>query len=265
MRYFKNKQERVGVCNICKNYRELTWDHVPPQGGIYSVPVEIESAFVYLYPNEKRNFFISQNGCKYRTLCKECNSLLGSKYDYIINSLNRTLLTINKLDLYFPNRIEYITSPVSLMKGLLGHLLASKIILTESEIDPLIRECVFDDDKPIPDNIHIFYWLYPYNQTTIIHDIAMPIRRGTISSMTIFSILKFFPIAYLITDIPHYEDLESLSKYRNLGLRDTCKIPIRLNQMKSINWPENTDDNNFILYQKNSSNNLTAKPKVKNK
>ena len=30
----KFKREKVSQCNICKRVKPLSWDHVPPKGGI---------------------------------------------------------------------------------------------------------------------------------------------------------------------------------------------------------------------------------------
>src|SRR6056297_3557589 len=82
----KCKREKVSQCNICKKVKALSWDHVPPKGGISLTSVEQETVFQRLTINgEKRKYTISQNGVKFRTICKECNEKIGSKYDPVLN------------------------------------------------------------------------------------------------------------------------------------------------------------------------------------
>ena len=40
--YRKFKRRRIGPCNICGVVGPLSWDHVPPKGGIELEPVEID-------------------------------------------------------------------------------------------------------------------------------------------------------------------------------------------------------------------------------
>jgi hypothetical protein len=261
MHYTKQKHNKSGICNICQIDGPLTWDHVPPRTGGNSTEVEVEQAFQRLNKDQDARSYISQNGLKYRTICKTCNSLLGDKYDPTINNLNIGLARFINTHLHLPSVISYSTKPITLMKGLLGHLLASKIDTIGTPLDILTRSLLFKDDAQIPEDIHIFYWIYPYNQTVIVHDIAMPKLRGTISDITIFSAIKFFPIAYLITDIPNYGNLDSLSIYRN-NLTDTQKIPVRFTQRRSTNWPENTEDNNLMIVS-SSKNSVRAKPRMR--
>ncbi len=87
--YRKYKRNRVGACNICGAKGRLTWDHVPPKGGIELQPVEIErvmSVFSSALALDRRE--ISQNCLKFRTLCDRCNNdLLGARFDPALNDL----------------------------------------------------------------------------------------------------------------------------------------------------------------------------------
>jgi len=76
--YAKMKRDKNHFCNICKSKTLLTWDHVPPQGGIDITPVEQETILERLTASkDDRQYLISQNGVKYRTICKDCNDRLG--------------------------------------------------------------------------------------------------------------------------------------------------------------------------------------------
>ena len=87
--YREHKGHKTGPCNICGTRGQLTWDHVPPKGGVDLQLVEIERAtavFTSSLGMEKPE--ISQNGLKFRTLCATCNNKrLGAKFDPALNSL----------------------------------------------------------------------------------------------------------------------------------------------------------------------------------
>lgn len=262
MNYIKVKRNKVDICNICYKTENLSWDHVPPKGGIKMSPVEMETIFQKLVDPNKNNISISQNGLKYRTICKECNAMLGSRYDKVLNEFARSVGKYLTSVLRLPKIIYHKTKPVALMKGILGHLISSKIELDEVLFDKTIREILFDDKKAVPDDISIFYWIYPYYQTIVIRDFMMPSRRGSFNEFGFYQTLKYFPIAYLVSDKPKYEGLFELTKYRSLNIDDEMEIPIQLNRIEQANWPEIVDDKNLFFGGQGTANSIIAKPKT---
>lgn len=71
MRYLKHKREKIGECTICRQTRQLTWDHIPPQVAGNVDPVMLVSAMTAItgHAQEDRPL-ISQNGYKVRSICK---------------------------------------------------------------------------------------------------------------------------------------------------------------------------------------------------
>lgn len=241
----------------------MTWDHVPPQGSIEIQPVEQENILNRLTQKE-RKYNISQNGVKFRTLCSVCNNgELGGKLDPILIKFSQTVTRFLKTNIILPSIIEIETKPTALIRAILAHLLAAKIERDDSEIDKKIRGFVFDYSKPIPNEINLFYWIYPYNDIVILRDVIMPSIRNNFSELGIFSILKFFPVAYLLADIDKYENLPSLTDYRNLDAKQIAKIGLNLKNIKEQDWPERIDPGNFILGGAPFSSSVYAKPRKK--
>ena len=151
-------------CNICFEHRRLTWDHVPPRG---SNPVGTNR--VEMMPSVDLSGGLrareSQNGLKYRTLCRECNSLLGTRYDHVIVDFTRSVRTYSEAtSLYLPSPVVHHPVRVQrLMKGILGHLLAAKTNLDEATFDRTTRKYVLEEEEPLPESLHIFYWTYLYD------------------------------------------------------------------------------------------------------
>lgn len=262
MHYAKTKREKSGNCNICMEEKPLSWDHVPPKGGIDLTAVEVETVFqVFAGDPAKRQLHESQNGVKYRTICKECNSLLGLKYDPVINDFSVSVGRYIKSNLKFPHLINHPTRPSALMRGILGHLVAAKAEFEQVSFDLQVREYFFDETKPVPAGIYIYYWLYPYTNIVVMRDFCMPAVRGNYGDFGVFHTLKYFPVAYLVTDKPRYEGLLELTQYRNLALDEEVEIPIQLNRVEPPLWPEMIDKGNLLLAGQSIASSILARPR----
>ncbi|WP_336761707.1 hypothetical protein [Paenibacillus sp. USHLN196] len=259
--YVKFKRDKVDSCNICLQKRQLTWDHIPPKGGIEFT--EVEQWNIMQHMVEKNTKHIpSQNGVKYRTLCQECNnSLLGAQYDPVINSFAEDVGQYLKSSLIIPEVIRFKTKPVKIVKAVLGHLLAAKGELSFSNQDVAFREYVLDPEMKVPQGYKVFYWIYPFNNIRIMQNFSMMKVYGPESGRHgMFSMLKYLPIAYLVTDLEYYEGLDELTQYC-VDVPDTeIEIPIRLNDLKNQVWPEVNDDNVLLT---GDDIGVFAKPKIR--
>jgi hypothetical protein len=261
----KIKREKFGKCNICRSEKELSWDHVPPRGCSELKAVEIISIFHTLTSTKdevKRT--ISQNGLKFRTICRECNSLLGKKYDPVLIDFSTSVGRYLKSNLHFPKIVHHRTKPAVLIRSILGHLLTAKILFEDGGFELRAREAFFNDSISIPEELFVFYWIYPYSQFKIMRDFIMPTRRGKFKNkdLALYNMLKFFPIAYLISTKPLYEDLFELSRYRDCSIDQNVVIPIQLDRIMSSDWPERIDPSNFIIGGQALVDSIAAKPRT---
>lgn len=267
MKYTEFKREPISECNICQKIEKLTWNHVPPKGSIIVSPVEQQNIFNrFTVKPENRLFSISQNGVKFRTLCSVCNNkILGKKLDPILNDFSKQIASFVKSKLILPKIIDIKTRPTALVRAVLGHLLAAKAQIDNVKIDKIIRRFMFKFDSKIPKEINLFYWIYPYNNITIIRDVCMPAKRGNFKSFGIFSILKFFPIAFLLSDLQEYEGLRALTKYRDLKASETVTLRVDLRDIKHPDWPELIDTGNFIAGGQSFKSAVYASPRKDNR
>ncbi|MCA1995163.1 MAG: hypothetical protein LDL41_24405 [Coleofasciculus sp. S288] len=259
----QGKRGKVGLCNICKQSASLSWDHVPPKGGIDLTPVDQLTILQCLTANsDEQKSRISQNGVKYRTLCKQCNARLGHSYDPLLNEFALGVGRVLKSIVKVPPVIHYRTQPAALIRAILGHLLAAKAFIDNVDVDQKIRDFLFDEQAHLPEDIKIFYWIYPYQEIVVVRDIVMPAIRGNFSKFGFFSgILKYFPIAYLVCNLEKYEGLDELTVYRNIKLEEVAEIPIHLTSIKHPLWPEITNDGNFIVGGLNLEGSIYARPR----
>lgn len=262
----RRKHKTFGNCQICEQYKKLSDDHVPPQGGIEVEAVEIKSAFEFFTKNlSNKNYFISQNGVKFTTICESCNSRLGREYDNVLNWFSLDVSKFLSSNLSLLNSYNIKTKPNRLIRGVLGHILASKNEIEKTPFDDKVREILFDENKPIPDDINVFYWVYPYKLTIIIRDILMPAIRGRYGDFGFFQIFKYYPVAYLVINKNNYHNLQSLRSYNSAKLDEEAEINIRIKEKRHWKWPEIVEDGNFVFLGKAGTEAIKAEKHIKGK
>jgi hypothetical protein len=263
MHYAKSKRKNIkSICNLCRVEKDLSWDHVPPKGGIELTTVQMETIFSLLTGN-KETPRTSQNGMKYRTICSDCNSYLGKEFDPTINDFALSVGRYLQSTIELPDTINHKVMPQRLMKAILGHLIAAKVEIENTQFDQQAREYVLDITELLPKGINVFYWLYPHNCSIAMRDFIMPWPRGILQEAAIFQTLKYFPIAYLCCDKPEYAGLENLSWYRNTGIDDEIEIRINLRRTEHPYWPEapSDEENNIVGGGASAGNSVHAIPK----
>lgn len=265
MHYSKVKREKIGSCNLCRKEEVLlTWDHVPPKGGIEVSSVEIRTILQTLSgDSSKDQFQISQNGVKFRTICKQCNDWLGKEYDPALNKFASDISLFVKSSLHLPPVLTVPTKPYRLMRAILAHLVAAKIDMDEGEFDGIVKGFIFNKDVSIPEDINIFYWTYAYPQQVILRDVVMPAKRGDFSETMFCQLIKYFPVAYLVTTASRYEGLPELTRYRNSGPEDIVDIIINLRNLPNQYWPEAPDPGNILFGGQAMVNSVISSPRKK--
>ena len=261
--YRKFKRRRTGLCNICGSQGSLTWDHVPPKGGIELQPVEIDrvaAAFASSLSSKKPEF--SQNGLKFRTLCAKCNNeWLGARFDPSLNELALAVGRFLRTPLELPPVLHVEAQPNAVIRSILGHLLAARLSSDPGFFDPYISELVQDEAKPIPDAINVFYWIYPYAQQIVLRDALMPAVRGRYSDFQRFGVLKYFPLGFLATTAAEYENLAPLTSWRNEPSSFRIELPINLRNARDPYWPEAPGPDNWLFGGHDLMESIRAHPK----
>src|SRR4029453_11843006 len=118
-----------GICNICGSHGRLTEDHTPPKGCIRVAPVGIQHIADRLgAPRSDVIGRFSQNGVKYRTLCRRCNNtLLGTQYDPALIEFVKTVGSYIRTSVRLPQRISVKTRPQKIVRALPGHIAAQGV------------------------------------------------------------------------------------------------------------------------------------------
>ncbi|MBD2490209.1 hypothetical protein [Aulosira sp. FACHB-615] len=233
-------QKKDGICNICQLEKELSDDHVPPKA---CPPAKSRIISKLLYEMIGYKSFrprISQNGVVFKTICEDCNNrILGHQYDWALGEFSTRIESFLESSLSLPESFEVECYPNAVMRSVLGHLLAAKTETDEVVIDNLIRPCIKDKSLPVPDDISIFYWIYPYEETVICRDFVVPIARDKFNEFGFFNLVKFYPLAFLVTYKLHsYEGLQSLHKFNKLPPSGKANVQINLRPVRQSKFPE---------------------------
>jgi len=263
--YTETKRDQIGPCNICTRKSILGWDHVPPQGAIEFSAVEIKSILQNVAPDKSKDkFIISQNGLKYRTLCNECNNKLGREFDPILNEFSKGVGRFLNSNISLPPIVHFRTKPNAIIRAILGHMLAAKAHFDNAVTDELIRAFVFDMNASLPPTINVFFWVYPYRNIVVLRNIMMPAVRGRFNEFASFDILKYFPIAYLVTDKSQYEGLGEISAFRKESPFQEIEVPINLKSVREPDWPEKIEYGNFLVGGQSLTSSVIAQPRKRN-
>jgi hypothetical protein len=186
---------------------------------------------------------------------------LGSHYDNVLNDFARGVGRFLHTTLHLPAIVQYETKPNSLIRAICGHLLAAKAEFENTMTDQVLRNFVFDETVGFPSGLKLLYWVYPYPYVGIIRDVVMPAIRGNFATKGFFSILKYFPIGYLLCDLEGYEGLNDLSSYFTANPDELVSVPIILNRVRHPQWPEIVDDGNFLIGGQSVKSSIFAKPR----
>jgi hypothetical protein len=262
------KGQTHGICNICGASGKLTVDHTPPKGSIKISQVELHPIISHLnkltaeIPIEKGRYL--QNGVNYRTLCESCNSThLGAHYDPAFNLFVNTIGEFLKTNIILPRIIPIEIEPQKIIRSLLGHLSAQGVNrYKKGKYTIPIKDYFLNISLPLPNNIHIYYWLYPHKSHVMARDCGyLDTRDGNACSIWF---LKFFPIAFIITfDKPAEWSLElsELSRWRHKEIDYKAMEYVQLTNLPHPMWPEAPISHNVVCYGQEAIVSYKYKPK----
>ena len=230
------------TCRICQEEKSLTEDHVPPRAITGGAPMMRRDMADYLQNPNVAKGLIKQNGVKFKTICGDCNSLMGQKYDPEITKLAKFVnLGWGEFGKNYNLSIKLNTSKI--IRAVLGHMVASKAQTYSSTFDNFVRNYFFDETALLPDNVHIYYWMYPHKTTVILRDTAI----GWIGhDVTFCHILKFHPLGFLITQDEEIPKNCKVPKLSDLGINTDTSLNIPPIIQKH-GWPEHPEDDRFVL------------------
>ena len=244
--YERFKGRTTGYCEICNEYKSLTFDHIPPKA-CGNTNINIGSFF------DKSKKLDSPRGLMLRTICKECNNLLGQYDEKLVAMYKEFSGYINStVSTYINYKIEGDVE--NIRKSIVGHLLAGFLPASRT-VEPhfadrgnyryFMREYLLND-KPLPKNIKIYYWFHLYNNFTFnpcfVYVLNFRKQKATVAC----AVLKFRPFAFMLVDYddsPYLIDLPELAS----DSKDSFFLKYNSRNFLHFNYPFNVRKNEAIL------------------
>ena len=241
-----------GTCNICGEIGPLTEDHTPPKGCLAPKQVELNHiAHLLSGGPQSTKGRTSQNGVKYRTLCKRCNNtLLGGRYDRHFISFVNAVGSILKSCLPIPDTLQVKARPQAILRALIGHVAAQGIDrYLKGPLTEPIRDYFLNDSESLPSGLNVFYWAYPFRPHLMVRDAVYV----DLPSQEVFSfwMLKFFPLAFLVTwgePVGLNYPIHSFEEWRSSAIDLEVEMTISLSPVPPMYWPEAPTRQSMVVY-----------------
>jgi hypothetical protein len=243
-----------GPCSICGAQDSLTVDHVPPKGATRISAMEMRDLMDRLsVSGSKGRHELSQDGVKFRSLCRICNNeRLGAQCDPELIRLCNHADGVLRSRLILPATFAVDVRPMRVLRALVGHLLA-----TQSGRRPVgpfeegLASFFLDLRLPPPRELECFYWIYPFNDQVIVRDAALT-RLGHGIAPLVFKLIKFYPLAFLLTWERHETSwpyqMPQLTRFRDLSNDEAVPMTIDLRVKLPQRWPEAPTGDGAVLY-----------------
>ena len=191
-----------GYCRLCGEFRKLTVDHIPPKScsnsGVYKITDLVNGEWTLK----------TKNGLTFRTICQKCNNERLGQLDQELSGFTKQAKAFVKskaAGLKFSEGYKITISSRKIVQCIAGHLLAAydsaenlKKELNHSNIPYLAGLHRLYEGQNIAD-FTAGVWLHEYPTTNIFPS------GGTIVLMandtpSMFSVLSFFPLGFMIID-----------------------------------------------------------------
>jgi hypothetical protein len=251
---FITRGPKEGKCNICGSYGKLTEDHTPPKGSVKISQVLVNTLTEILELDESSSTHRhSQNGLKFRSLCKECNNnILGGNYDVALNQFSHNVKSLLNSGLQLPSILTVKGVPSKIARAIYGHLCAVGVDqYFDSDRNRIMRDWFYDEQCTTPDFFNIYYWPYPFQKQILIRNAILKDLR--FEENAIIWLMKYFPIAFLIVWYNpkdyQYPNLGNFSKL--IDLKKEIEIPIRLTNIPEEHWPETPSKTTIFAFDRN--------------
>lgn len=250
-------ESKSGRCNICGEHAQLTDDHVPPQAATAQQKRSVRILTLPEHLDIERDTRVfsrrSQNGLKFRTLCRTCNGdLLGAKYDPELAAFSRDVGKIVSAEhLHLPPRIAVEVHLGRLARAVVGHLLAAEVredMSNEPRGGPFVsamRDYFLDEDAPWPKSMHLFFWPTPISWQAVFRGVGITRLFREPGCFTIGDFLKYWPVGFWLTC--DADPAMALRGRRLIQLHPECedsrrgsvlKLFSRQNDWHRADWPE---------------------------
>jgi len=191
--------KRKGICHLCGDFKELTFEHIPPKSALNDKPIFIKK-YEHQYDKDSLVYgksIRSNNGSGSYCFCKSCNNNTGSWYandfaDFVLqaHSYFETSKSINRL-----NYIDFNFKPLNVLKQILTMFLGIEHMGILRDDKDIVNFILSKENNYLPEK----YQIYIYN-TISIHKRMYGIQFNNINNnFNTHSEITFYPFGYFLT------------------------------------------------------------------
>lgn len=234
-----------GECALCGQYGQLSEAHILPQSignsGRFSASGFLDTLAVDPQYSAARRF---PHGISFKTICVSCNSALGAKEDEELKRLYiavRRSLSLSAVMLPHPH--QYTVRPNILFRAVLAHLASSNNRGPPTRFDNLVKNIFLNKTSLQDSGLNLFYWRFDGGSLTVARDVSVKLFREP--RPHIFQLIKFRPLAFLITDSTSFQGLARLPIAQHDSVE--LSIPLDLSRSdRSTHWPAHPGDDGMV-------------------
>ena len=253
------QEELTDRCNICGRIAKLTEDHVPPKFWNNNKVKYYSMGYGINDPEKAQKAFPWQarNGIVFHSICEKCNNdLLGEKSDKSLKEFIDLIKSgiSKRASSPFHNCNIYVNR---VARAVIGHILASKEYYdNEITTDKHLRAFLLNPEALPPEDMHLYFFFYPYDYIVIARDVAA-IRHDKTNSPFVapcglLSCLYSYPIAFILAHDGKnsYVKLKDLFSYCTKDVDDRKVVLFEYatelypgtNYLRDFAWPINVSD-----------------------
>jgi hypothetical protein len=214
------KPRAIGICHICGNSDELSFEHSPPKKAFNDSPLfyaEIESLINGEVENPRGK--IQQRGAGAYTLCERCNNLSGKWYGgAFVEMAKQGMIYLQSARASGRVYLSFAIYPLRVIKQVVCMLMSANAPSFQRVQPELARFVLNRDAKHIPDHIRIYtcFTASDRSRSSGVSAIFSQSQSGSFNAYTI-SEVTFPPFGFVATfeckihddrlvDITHFAD-----------------------------------------------------------
>lgn len=191
------RKMQIGTCRICKEEKELSFEHIPPKVAFNKHTKYRTAPFEEILnngsnPDYKPKTKLKQGGVGYYCLCRDCNSFLGQTY--VPDFFNLVNIGRDILDKVNPENVHFTAnnqSPLKILKQIISMFICINEPWFTKEYHELLTFVKNPENQFLPDKYRVYMYLNNEGQIRN-HGWMVTNIHGTVSEIT------FPPFGYVL-------------------------------------------------------------------
>lgn len=237
-----------GPCALCRNYSDLTEDHIPP-AGTGNTDRWVARSYMTTASGSEELYFGREfrGGVRFRTLCASCNNGLGAKEDRAIIDFYERVRKLVESPLTITGTIKVPAKPNQIIKGLAAHITSANDSGCPSTFDGEARNLFFGRKPLSLSSWNLFYWIYRNDSMFLMRDAFLATWSPTVQLFPMH-ILKAYPLAFLFTQKPSFLGTPNMMMFIQKNDNDEFDVPVDLHRFENHPvWPVAAGPNEAIF------------------